>query len=465
MNVLHSIWHNNYLMSTIHKTAIAAPTTPGVYLFRRGRTLIYVGKAANIKKRVTSYFRKNGSEKERHLTAEATTLEFLETPSEIEALILEAELIRRHLPKFNVIQPDYLYVGVTDEEFPKFFFTRQPAREMPNAKCQMQNKKVRSSAVIQHSAFSIQHYPLIGPFTSAYAIRSVVRMVRRVFPYCTCGTPHKRLCLNAQIGRCLGFCCLDPRRGHVPTDEERTRYRENIKNIIAILTGKKHELLRELKRELRTAVAVEKFEEAARLRDALFGVENVFRHRPAIRQNVRTRRNSAVEWSAIQPVIQALFKTNSPIRRVEGYDISNISGTDATGSMVVFIDGTPAKKEYRKFKIKTVHQANDVAMHKEVMRRRLNHISDWGTPDLLVIDGGRPQLGAVRSILRRENPRIHLSALAKRDEELYLQGKVLPVRLATLPPAVMFFFQRVRDESHRFAKKYHHKLREMSYRP
>ncbi len=443
-------------MSTLSVIAARAPRTPGVYIFRRGRTPLYVGKAADIKKRVASYFRNNGGEKARRLTTEATALEFLETSSEIEALILEAELIRRHLPKFNIIQPDYLYVGVTNEEFPKFFFIRDPKPDgNEHAASPYPKKRVR------HGASSSE---LIGPFTSARTIRAVVRMVRRVFPYCTCKRPHKRPCLNAQIGRCLGFCCLDPRRGQVPTDEERARYREHIKNIVAILTGKKRQLLRELKRELRTAIAAEKFEEAARLRDAVFGVENVFRHSPAIRTDVRMRRNSAVEWSTVQPVIQSLFKTSSPIYRVEGYDISNISGTDATGSMVVFIDGAPAKSAYRKFKIKTVHQANDVAMHKEVMRRRLNHISDWGTPDLLVIDGGKPQLSAVRSVLRNENSPIHLSALAKRDEELYIQGRALPVRLNTLPPAVMFFFQRVRDESHRFAKKYHHKLREMSFR-
>lgn len=441
-------------MSTLSEIAKKAPHAPGVYIFRRGKRPIYVGKAANIKKRVTSYFRKNGGEKTRLLTADATVLEFLETPSEIEALILEAELIRRYEPKFNVIQPDYLYVGVTDEEFPKFFFTREPGRggAENDARQREKNRTVRNR----------ESDKFIGPFTSAHAIRSVVRMLRRVFPYCTCKTPHKRLCLNAHIGRCLGFCCLNQ---YVPTDEERARYRGNIKNIIAILRGKKRQLLRELKRELRTAVAEEKFERAAELRDWLLGVENVFRHSPAIHREMQVRRNSAMAWNAIQPVIQVLLKTDDPIHRVEGYDISNISGTDATGSMVVFIDGAPAKKEYRKFKIKTIHQANDVAMHKEVMRRRLNHISDWGTPDLLVIDGGKPQLGAVRSLMHGDHTSIHLSALAKREEELYIQGRVLPVRLSALPPAVMFFFQRVRDESHRFAKKYHHKLRELSYHP
>ena len=164
-----------------------------------------------------------------------------------------------------------------------------------------------------------------------------------------------------------------------------------------------------------------------------------------------------------------MLKTEKKISRVEGYDISNISGTEATGSMVVFANGRPAKSEYRKFKIKTVRGANDVAMHYEVMRRRLAH-REWPYPDIIVMDGGKPQLHAAVAALRvprsknQESRGIVLTALAKREEELYIEGRAMPVRLDSLSRDAMHFFQRVRDESHRFAKKYHHKLREMSYR-
>ena len=153
------------------------------------------------------------------------------------------------------------------------------------------------------------------------------------------------------------------------------------------------------------------------------------------------------------------------VTRVEGYDISNISGASATGSMAVFINGRPEKSEYRKFSIKTVHGANDVEMHREVMRRRLLRI-EWPMPDVLVIDGGRPQLNAILSLLQNEFPSLNLFvvALAKREEELYTKNIILPIPLRTLSSETGFFFQRVRDESHRFAKQYHHKRREMLYR-
>ena len=172
----------------------------------------------------------------------------------------------------------------------------------------------------------------------------------------------------------------------------------------------------------------------------------------------------AIQWRKIERVIRALLGTHKKISRVEGYDISNISGHEATGSMVVFAGGIPAKAEYRKFRIKTVHQISDVDMLKEVMRRRFSH-PEWTLPDLIIIDGGLPQLNAVKnSIPAQAHAHTILTALAKQEEELYTTVRTRPIPLKTLPPETMFFFQRVRDESHRFAKKYHHKLREIMYK-
>jgi excinuclease ABC subunit C len=150
---------------------------------------------------------------------------------------------------------------------------------------------------------------------------------------------------------------------------------------------------------------------------------------------------------------------------VEGYDISNISGTEATGSMVVFIKGFPKKSEYRKFRIKSVTGPNDLAMMQEVIHRRLQH-PEWVFPDIMIIDGGKAQLGVVLRELRnveQESP-INAVGLAKREEELYIPGRKKPVLLRTLPREAELFFEHVRNESHRFAKQYHHKLREISYR-
>lgn len=434
----------------------SAPHTPGVYIFRIGKTPVYVGKAADIRKRLGSYFRKNVSAKTRQMVSEATALEWIETPSEIDALIKETKLIKAHLPKFNVLMRDdknYFYVAVTREEFPRIFLTHQLQKD------RIGRIKLKKGQGVDY----------IGPFTSGPALKEVLALLRRAFPYCTCMQPHKRPCLNSQIGKCLGFCCNKSNSEFRISNFEK-EYRKNIKSIMAILTGKKKKLLADLKRQMRDAAQKEDFERAAKIRNQTESIENIFSHRPLTHKR-SIHQKHAPDWSKIERVIKSLLTIASPVSRVEGYDISNISGTEATGSMVVFIKGIPEKSQYRKFKIKTVYKPNDVAMHQEVMRRRLGHLRDWGTPDLLVIDGGKPQLHAIQKELRSlptgrqaGNARIHLAALAKREEELYIEGKQIPQRLDSLPPEVKLFFQHVRDESHRFAKKYHHKLREIAYR-
>ena len=201
----------------------------------------------------------------------------------------------------------------------------------------------------------------------------------------------------------------------------------------------------------------------AKLLEDNFGIENIFAHRAVLYGNRYRGSISKIErWDKIEQTIRVVLKIPKAISRVEGYDISNISGREATGSMVVFIDGHPAKSEYRKFKIRTVFGSNDVAMLQEVIRRRLKH-TEWRYPNLMLIDGGRPQLNAAIAALSNfQKP--YVVALAKREEELYTEKGDIAIRLSSLPQDVAYFFQRVRDESHRFAKKYHHKLREISYR-
>ncbi len=438
----------------------AIPHTSGVYIFKRGRTPVYIGKAGNLKKRLASYFRVNAAPKVRALREEATVLEWQETRSEIEALILEAELIKRHLPKYNVLLRDdksYFYVTVTREKFSKIIITHQP-RLMQIYGGSTSLYSVHWRKVLKQS---------IGPFTSGSALFSTLKLLRRIFPYCTCKQSHKRPCVNAQIGRCQGFCCHKS-KSQIINPKSQKEYATSIRNIIAVLSGKRKRILSQLKRDMRTASKKQEFEQAARLRDQIAGLENVFSHEQVLRPRFPETGNRgarARHWQSIKREISAIIGADKKISRVEGYDVSNISGTAASGSMVVFIDGQPVKSLYRKFKIKTVHQPNDVAMHQEMMRRRLAH-PEWGMPDMIVIDGGLPQINAVGRVLRIKNKEsgIILTALAKREEELYIEGREKPVRLDTLSRDAMLFFQHVRDESHRFAKKYHHKLREISYR-
>ena len=447
---------------SISKLPKKASNTPGVYIFRRGKTAIYVGKAENLRKRLASYFRKNAGQKVESLRQEATRLEWSELSSDIEALIKESELIKKYRPKYNVLMRDdknYFYVGFSQDEFPRIFVTHQTG-----IKYLVSGIKGRKA---RNTKYKIQNTNFIGPFTSGSALYSTLRILRRIFPYCTCKEFHKRPCLNAQIGRCPGFCCYSPpivnpfkTRSYFKWQNE---YRRNIRNITAVLCGKKKTLIHELRKEMREAAKKEEFEHAAELQKQIEGIENIFSHRTFLDPALAKQRRGH-DWQKIERTIQALFGTRRRIRRVEGYDISNISGTAAGGSMVVFVDGAPSKNHYRKFKIKTVHQISDVDMHREVIIRRFNH-PEWGAPDLLLIDGGKPQVNAALQALRiRKIKGVLLAGLAKREEELFLPRRRDPIRLDSLPAHTSHFFQHVRDESHRFAKKYHHKLREISYR-
>ncbi len=427
-----------------------APGSAGVYIFSRGGRPLYIGKALNLKKRLASYFRKNVPDKIRRLRNEATRLAWIELSSDIEALITEAELIKRHHPPYNYLLKDdknYFYVGFTTEAFPRVFLTHQP---MAVQKPKIGSRNYTSKPKTDYT----------GPFTDGNAIKTTLRLLRKAFPYCTCAALHARPCLNAEIGRCLGFCCL---KNRAASAEEKKQYAENIKNISAVLSGGRKEILRVLKRAIRRAAAAAEFEAAARLRDQMFGVENVFRHRPILASRAPRGARRRADWQKIELTLRMIFGTDRSFARIEGYDISNISGTEATGSMVVFVNGVPARQEYRQFKINSVRGPNDVAMHREVLRRRLAH-PEWPLPALVLIDGGRPQLGAALEALgARYRGAIIPAALAKREEELYLPGKP-PLRLASLPRHTEHLFRHIRDESHRFAKRYHHKRREMVYR-
>lgn len=420
------------------------PKNPGVYIFRDGKgSPIYIGKAANLKQRLYSYWRRDVSDKIRMMIGEASEVEWIEAESEVDALIKESKHIKGHYPKYNILMRDdknYFYAGVTaNDDFPKIFLTHQPGQE----------KRIKGKT---------QKIHYIGPFTSGSALKTTLRMLRNIFPFCTCKEMHKRPCLNAEIGRCPGYCCLkttDHKKQKIYRDE----YRKNIRNIIGVLSGREKNILKELKREMRQSIKDENFELAAKRRDEIIGLENVISHSSHIENDFP---KTFLNWPKIQKNLKVILGIK--IERAEGYDISNISGTEATGSMVVFIDGKPSKSEYRKFKIRNVSGPNDIAMHEEVMARRLTH-PEWKYPELMLIDGGRAQLnGAVLAVRKLKNFKIKIAALAKREEELYIEGRNKPTKLSSLPPDVAFFFQRIRDESHRFARRYHLKRREILYR-
>ena len=471
----------------------AIPISPGIYTFRRSKTPLYIGKAANLRSRLASYFQKRSALpiKIQKMLAEATRLETIETASEVEALIREAELIKKYRPKYNLLMRDdksYFYVGITKEPYPRIFVTHEPRGLRITNRTELRTTNTRYKQFRNSQNFVIRRKArYIGPFTSGTALKSALKSLRRVFPYCTCKQPHKRPCLNSEIGRCPGYCCaLKMQSAKRKAKSENREYRKNIRSIVAVLSGERTRLVGRMKREMKDAVKKERYEEAARLRDAVFGLEDVFAHRQVLHapgSTGLTTGEARYPWPIVLGKLQSLLKTKRDITRIEGYDISNISGTGATGSMVVFTNGQPDKDQYRKFRIRTVRGSNDVAMLQEVLRRRLNH-PEWPYPELMVIDGGKGQLNAALSVLRTlatsnqmptasssrakqgaggwKREATIVTALAKREEILYTAaGRAIPLRRQD--PAVLHLFQRIRDESHRFARAYHHKLRERLY--
>ncbi len=386
------------------------PETPGVYIMKDAAgKILYIGKAVNVRRRVSSYFTRPHDARIEGLVREIKTIDFKKTDTGIEALILESELIKKHQPPFNIKEKDdksFLYVEMTGERFPRIFLAR--GKDKPNGK-------------------------RYGPFTSASSIREALRIIRKIFPYATHPEPKKpqtRACFDYQIGLCPGTCI-----GAI----SRRDYLKNIKNIELFFGGKKERIIKNLEREMKTASKALDFERAGELKRQLFALQHI--------QDV-----AVISDDKIQNPNDKFKKTT----RIEGYDISNISGASAVGSMVVFTNNEPDKKEYRKFKIKTVFQPNDFGMLQEVLERRLKN--NWPLPDLFLIDGGRGQVSAVRGILSKAGIKIPVIGIVKGPERKRndIVGKIPSFTdLQTLI--------KVRDEAHRFAIAYHKKVRSREF--
>lgn len=410
------------------------PKSAGVYSFSDGKKTLYIGKAGNIRERVKNHFNQPSYRDDLYID-KVKKIGCIKTGSEIEALILEAELIKKRQPGYNVIWKDdknYFYVGITKEDFPRVFITHQP--------------KIEESRTL-----------LIGPFIDGKSLKETLKVLRKVFPYRSCFQMPKHACLWYQLDRCPAPCLF---RSNLARQIEGGRtllkfkkeYQRNIKNLAEILRGKKLRVLKEMEKEMKKLSGEEKFEEADKIKNQIYSLKRVFSH-ARIFELSEAKSPSAKEW---------------PHKRAEAYDIANIQGSAATGSMVVFTNGLPDKSQYRKFRIKMENKPNDVAMIKEVLLRRLRH-AEWPLPDFILIDGGKAQLNAAKEVLskmpEKEFKQIKVAALAKRNNELFLGDKKSPVLLKNTPREFSNVILQMRDEAHRFARAYHHKLREVALKP
>ncbi len=395
------------------------PLTSGVYLMKSSSgKVIYIGKAVSLRKRVQSYFRKTQGMRTKTdcLVSEINDIDHIETDSEAEALILEASLIKKYDPKYNIELKDgksYPLIEITGEEFPRITVERPHQRK-------------KSS-----------HY--YGPYVNPGLIREALTIIRKIFPFRTCEPFPNKECLDYHIGLCDAPCI---------EKISKKEYAKNIRNVCLILEGKRDILYRKLRREMESLASTQKYEQAAKVRDQLRAIGALYSGTKDI--------NYYKEAEQLQ---RALNLPRMP-ERIETFDISNIMGQQAVGSMVSFLCGKPDKSNYRRFRIKDVSGIDDFKMIAEVVKRRYRRLRNEGSafPDLIVIDGGKGQLSAALAELQALEVEIPIVSLAKRQEEVFAPKKRMAIRLS-LNSLGLLLLQRMRDEAHRFAISYHRKLR------
>lgn len=429
------------------------PKTPGVYLMKdaAGRVL-YVGKARDLRSRVSSYFQDSADllssrgPEIAHMAGLVVDLDFLDCETEVEALLTENRLIKDIQPQFNERLRDdksFPYLEITtSDDFPGVFVTRKPRTR------------------------GVKHF---GPFTNVAGLRDAVNALQKVFKFRTCEleileSDEKRRffrpCLLHAINQCTAPCAA-----LVSKDA----YRDDIKRLVKLLGTKRSVLLRQMTREMEQAAEDRRYEEAARLRDRIRAIE-------ALALSGDVDRDVQPEVFYIDPragleALQKILNLPEQPRIIEGIDIATLQGDDSVGSLVCFIDGRPFKGGYKRFKIRSVEGMDDYAMIREVVARRYRHaaVAEELFPDVILIDGGLGQLHAALEAFELLSRAIRADggaglkppmviSLAKREEIIFVQARSEPVRLARNNPALRLL-QQVRDEAHRFGQHYHKILR------
>ena len=416
----------------------------GVYWFLdENDKILYVGKAKNLKNRLRSYTRFNDlTPKIKRLVATAVTIKHQVLTSELEALLIEAELIRLHQPKYNTLLKDDktpLYIHITKEDFPQVLTVRK--KDLDH---------------YQHSG------TILGPYPNSGKVKEVLKIMRKIFPWCnqTSNQKKEKACFYYHLDQCPGACV-----GQISRED----YQAQILNLVTFLKGQKKEVLKNLKQQLKSFSKEEKFEQAALIRDKVQLIKEVTQKKYPLKPTLVLPSLTSDHHQTLlhlQKILSTYLKipSNYSLSRIEGYDVSNTSGKLASVSMVTFINGQPDTDKYRLFNIRTLDTPNDYGMLNEAISRRQNH-PEWGKPDLIVIDGGKGQLRAslrawhwptlIISIVKNPD-RIVIPVEIKREPRLSIKYQVV---LLPKNHPVLHLIQHIRDESHRFSKKQHLKRR------
>jgi len=411
---------------------IKLPDKPGVYFFLgpkpsgRARKILYIGKATSLRSRVRSYFNGDiGSTRGpgiAKMIEESKNVKVEVTDSVLEALILEANLIKKHQPKYNAKEKSdksFNYIVITKEDFPRVLLMRERELLGPS----------RSKLDVGYA---------LGPFPQGSVLRDALKIVRKIFPFrdkCLPAPSEARQagkplsgkpCFNRQINLCPGVCS-----GEVT----KTEYKKIISNLKLFFEGKKKQLVRKLEREMVVLAKKQEFEKAAKLKKTIFALQHI--------------QDIALIKSATNN-----FRGGWPSARVEGYDVAHISGTSMVGVMTVLVDGEVDKDSYRKFKIKTVKGADDTASLEEILVRRFGH-PEWEYPKLIVIDGGKAQKNRAEKVLKNLGIEIPVVSVVK--DERHRPKDILGLKKYTQKYEKDILL--VNNEAHRFAIKYHKQLR------
>jgi len=432
-------------MNTLSEKLAQLPKAPGVYFHKdKDGKVIYIGKAAILRNRVRQYFQKsrNMDPKTTALVSEIVDIEWIEVETELDALFLEAELIRRYLPRYNILLRDdksLTYIRINyNSDHPTVTLTRRPLDD------------------------KAQYF---GPYFNSLTLKRSLKYLRRIFPYSTHnGVVPKRVCLQYHLGLCPGL------------EENKTSlsdYRANLRQLIRYLKGERTALMKSIEKDMNAASKKKDYEAAAVYRNQLLSLR-------ALANRIIFSDKENLEMSKDQGLagLTDILGLSIIPRRIEGYDISHMQGTNNTASMVVFINGIPDKVSYRKFKMRLPGN-NDFGHMEETITRRLSETNQkkWNVPDLILIDGGKGQLSSAVKARNKMNSNIPMIGLAKREEEIIVDHKNSNVIInkdilrknralitegndfsAILLPKdspIIKLLQRIRDESHRFAVSYH----------
>lgn len=384
------------------------PESPGVYIMRdKKRSPLYIGKASFLKQRVLSYFQRPQETRLEKMLEKVNSIEIKKTDSVIEALLLENNLVKRYQPKYNIkLKDDKTFLGIfiTKEDWPKVMPARLTQKLPPGE--------------------------FYGPFPSAGQVREALQILRKIFPFrVSCKPLSGKACFEYHLGMCPGVCAGKLTKGE---------YQKTIKQLKMFLKGKKKQVIKEIEKQMRKIAKEMEFEKAAKLRDRIFSLKHI--------QDVALITEENLSHPEDVP------------GRIEAYDVSNISGAFATGSMIVFSEGLIDKSQYRKFKIKTIQGIDDVGMLKEILKRRLNH-RQWPSPDLILVDGGKGQVNGIKEVLQDKNINIPVVGIAKGSQRN--KDEIIADDCITVDKKLLL---RVRDEAHRFAISYYRQRHRKSFK-